>query len=123
MKVKLNEWAWRDEMSAVRLSDVENVQDHASEMQGYLDNFNLGANSDSLTGGGGTMVKREHTNYLMKGIRKDDDWRFFNQMMYNMINSLTNNHQEVNKQIDTHKAWQQLKIDLAGIALLAPAKT
>ena len=56
-KVKLNVWALRDEMSAVRLGDCENVQDYASKIQGYVNDFNLCADSDCSTGGGGTRPK------------------------------------------------------------------
>jgi len=43
-KVKLIEWALQDEMSSVRLGDCENVQNYASKIQGYMNNFNLCAN-------------------------------------------------------------------------------
>ena len=59
-KVKLNVWALRDEMSAVRLSDCENVQEYTSKIQSYVNDFNLCADTDSSTGSG-TMPKSEHT--------------------------------------------------------------
>jgi len=80
LKVKLNVWALRDEMSAVILSDCENVQEYASKILSYLNGFNLCADLDSSTGSG-TMPKSEHTYYLIKGVPKDDDWRFFTQVM------------------------------------------
>jgi hypothetical protein len=42
-KLKLNVWGLQDEMSAVRLGECENVQDYPSKIQGYVNNFNLGA--------------------------------------------------------------------------------
>jgi hypothetical protein len=59
-KVKLNVWALRDEMSAVKLRDCENVQEYASKIQGDVNDFNLCAYSDSATGSG-TMPKSEHS--------------------------------------------------------------
>jgi len=49
-KVKPNVLTLRDEMSAVRLGYCENVQEHASKIQGYVSDFNLCADSDSSTG-------------------------------------------------------------------------
>jgi len=40
-KVKLNVWGLGDEMSAVRLSDCENVQEYTSKIQSYVNDFNL----------------------------------------------------------------------------------
>jgi len=71
-KVKLNVWALQDEMAAVKLRDCENVQEYASKIQGYLNDFNLCADSST---GSGTMPKSELSYYLMLGIPKDDDWR------------------------------------------------
>jgi len=71
-KVKLNVWALRDEMSAVRLSNCEIVQEYTSKIQSYVNDFNLGADTDSSTGSG-TMPKSEHTYHLMKGVMQDDD--------------------------------------------------
>ena len=79
--MKLNVWALGHVMSAVRLGDCENVQDYAWKIQGYVNDFNLCADSDRPTGGGGMKPKSEHTHYLMKSIRKDDDRWFFTQLM------------------------------------------
>jgi len=76
--VKLNNWALPDEMSMVKLSDCENMQQYASHIQGYTNLFNLCADSST---GSGTMPKSEHSYYLMQGIPNDDDWRFFTQLM------------------------------------------
>jgi hypothetical protein len=62
LKVKLNVWALPDEMSGVRLSDWENVQEYASKIQWYVNDFNLCANTDSSSSTGrGMMPKSEHT--------------------------------------------------------------
>jgi hypothetical protein len=58
--VNLSVWALRDDMSAVRWSDCENVQEYASKIQSYVNDFNPCANTDSSTGTG-TMQKSEHT--------------------------------------------------------------
>jgi hypothetical protein len=55
-------------MSAVKLRDSENVQEYASKILGYVNDFNLCAVSST-----GTMPKSEHSYYLMQGIPKDDD--------------------------------------------------
>jgi len=62
LKVKLNVLALRDEMSAVKLRDCENVQVYASKIQGYVNDFNLYADSST---GSSTMPKSEHSYYLM----------------------------------------------------------
>jgi len=121
-KVKLNVWALRDEMSAVKLRDCENVQEYASKIQGYVNDFNLCAHSDSSTGSG-TMPKSEHSYYLMKGIPKDDDWRFFTQLMYDKIDTLADKAEEVIMKMKAHEARQQQEVDLESIELLALAKT
>jgi len=78
--VNLNVWAWRDEMLAVRFRDCENVQQYASRVQSDVNNFNLCADSSTSP-----MLKSEHSYYLMMGIRRDDDWRFFTQLMFDKI--------------------------------------
>jgi hypothetical protein len=60
-KVKLNVCALRDEISAVQLGDCDNMQDDASKIKVYMNNFNLSADSDISTGEGGTMPHSEHT--------------------------------------------------------------
>jgi hypothetical protein len=76
LKVKLIVWALQDEMSAVRSADCENVQDYVSKIQGCMNNFNVFADSEGATCGGGTMQKSEHTYHLIKGVPKDNDWMF-----------------------------------------------
>jgi hypothetical protein len=117
-KVKLNVWALRDEMSAVKLRDCENVQEYASKIQGYVNDFNLCA--ESLTS---MMPKSEHSYYLMQGIPNDDDWRFFTQLMYDKIDTLADKPEEVIMKMKAHETRQQQEVDLESIELLALAKT
>jgi len=121
-KVKLNVWALRDEMSAVRLSDCENVQEYASKIQSYVNDFNLCADTDRSSTGSGPMPKSEHTYYLMKGVLKDDDWRFFTQLMYDKIDTLADKPEEIVMKMKAHEERQQQEIHLESIELLALAK-
>jgi hypothetical protein len=98
-KVKLNVWALRDEMSAVKLRDCKNVQEYASKIQGYVNDFNLCAESST-----GTMPKSEHSYDLMQGILKDDDWRFFTQLMYHKIDTLADKPEEIETKMRAHEA-------------------
>jgi len=59
----------------------------------------------------------------MKGVPKDDDWRFFTQLMYNKIETLANKPEEIVTKMKAHEAWQQQEVDLESIELLALAKT
>jgi transcription initiation factor IIF auxiliary subunit len=93
-KVKLNVWALRNEMSVVKLSICENVQEYTSKIQSYVNDFNLCAETNRSTGHG-TMLKSEHTYYDMKGKPKDDDWMFFTQLMYDKIDSLADKPEEI----------------------------
>jgi hypothetical protein len=124
LKVKLNVWALRDEMSAVRMSDCENVQEYASMIQSYVNDFNLCPDTDSSSStGSGPMPKSEHTYYLMKGVPKDDDWRFFTQLMKDKIDTLADKLDEIVTKMKAHEARQQQAVDLERIELLAQAKT
>jgi hypothetical protein len=73
-KVKLNVISLRDEISAMKLSDCENVQEYVSMIKGYVNDFNLWADSSTRCD---TMLKSEHTYYHMKVVPKDDCWRVF----------------------------------------------
>jgi hypothetical protein len=117
-KVKLNVWALHDEMSAVKLSDCKNVQEYASKIQGYVNDFNLSVESSTST-----MPKSEHSNYLMQGIPKDDDWRVFTQLMYDKIDTLADKPEEIVTKMKAHQARHQQEVDLESIELLALAKT
>jgi len=123
-KVKLNMWALRNKMSAVKLSDCENVQEYASKIQSYVNDFNPCADTDSSSStGSGTMPKSEHTYYLMKGVPKNDDWRFFTQLMYDKIETLADEPEEIVTKMKAHDARHQQEVDLESIELLALAKT
>jgi len=123
-KVKLNVWALRDEMSAVKLNDCENVQEYASKIQSYVNDFNFCADTDSTSStGSGTMLRSEHTYYLMKGVPKDDDWRFFTQLMYDKIDTLADKPEAIVTKMKAHEARHQQEVDLESIELLALAKT
>jgi hypothetical protein len=117
-KVKLNVWALRDEMSAEKLRDCENVLEYASKIQGYVNDFNLCAECST-----GTMAKSEHSYYLMQGIPKDDDWRVFTQLMYDKIDTLAYKPEEIVTKMKAHEARHQQEVDLESIELLALAKT
>ena len=103
-KVKLNVWALQDEMSAVKFRDSKNVQEYASKIQGHVNDFNLCADSST---GSGTMPKSEHCCYLMQGIPKDNDWRFFTQLMYDKIDTLADKPEEIVTKMKAHEARLQ----------------
>jgi len=113
-KVKLNVWALREEMSAVKLSNCENVQEYASKIQGHVNDFNHCADSST---GSGTMPKSEHSYYLMQGIPKDKDWRFFTQLMYDKIDTLADKPEEIVMKMKAHEARLQ-KDDDSGVAAM-----
>jgi hypothetical protein len=119
-KVKLNVWALRDEMSAVRLSNCENVQEYASKIQGHVNDFNLCADSST---GSGTMPKSEHSYYLMQGIPKDDDWRFFTQLMYDKIDTLADKPEEIVTKMKAHEARLQKDDDSEVAAMFSKLRT
>jgi hypothetical protein len=69
------------------------------------------------------MPKSEHSYYLMQGIPKDDDWRFFTQLMYDKIDTLADKPEEIVTKMKAHEARHQQEVDLESIELLALAKT
>jgi hypothetical protein len=69
------------------------------------------------------MPKSEHSYYLMKGVPKDDDWKFFTQVMYHKIDTLADKPEEIVKKMKAHEARHQQEVDLESIELLALAKT
>jgi hypothetical protein len=87
-------------------------------IQGYVNVFNLCAESST-----GTMPKSEHSYYLMQGIPKDDDWRFFTQLMYDKIDTLADKPEEIVMKIKAHKARHQQEVDLESMELITLAKT
>ena len=102
-KVKLNVWASLDKMSAVNLSNYENVQEYTSKIQRYVNDFNLCTDTNSSTSSG-TMLKSDHTYYLRKGVPKDDDQRFSTQLLYDKIDTLADKPQEIVTKMKSHDA-------------------
>jgi len=117
-KVKLNVWALRDEMSAVKLRDCENVQEYASKIQGYANDINLCAESST-----DTMPKSEHSYYLMQGIPKDDDWRVFTQLMYDKIDTLADKPEEIVTKTKAHEARLQKEDNSEVAAMFSKLQT
>jgi len=119
-KVKKNVSALSDEMSAVKLRDCENVQEYTSKMQRYVNDVNLCANSST---GSGTMPKSKHTYYLIKGIPKDDDWRFMTQLMYDKSDTRPANPDEIVMMMRVHAAQLQQDDDSVVAALFGMIRT
>jgi len=117
-KVKLNVWALRDKMSAVKSSNCENVQEYASKIQCYVNDFNLCAESST-----GTMPKSEHSYYLMQGIPKNDDWRFFTQLMYDKIDTLADKQEEIVSKMKADEARLQKDNDSEVAAMFSKLRT
>jgi hypothetical protein len=69
------------------------------------------------------MPNREHSYYQMKGILKDEDWRFFTQLMYDKIDTLANKLEEVIIKMKAHTVRQHQEVDLESIELLALSAT
>jgi hypothetical protein len=105
-------------MSAVKLSNWENVQEYTSKIQGYVNDFNLCGESST-----GTMPKSERSYYLMLSIPRDNDYRFFTQLMYDKIDTLADKPEEIVTQMKANEARHQQAVDLESIELLALAKT
>ena len=110
-------------MSAVGLSHCENVQEYSSKIQSYVNDFNLCADSNSSSTGSSTMLKSEHTYYLMKGIPKDDHWRFFTQLMYDMIDTLADKPEEVVTKMKAHEPQLQKEDDSDVAVMLSNLRT
>jgi len=87
-----------------------------------VNDFDLCANTANLTGSG-TMPKSKHTYYLMKGVLKDDDWRFFTQLIYNKIDTLANKPEEVIVKMKAHKAQLQKHNDPEVAAMFSKLRT
>jgi hypothetical protein len=107
-------------MFPVRVGDCQNVQDYASKMQGYVNNLNLSADTST---GSSTMPKSEHSYHLMQGIPKDDDWKFFTQLMYDTINTLADNPEQIVRTLRAHEAQVQMDDDLEVIAMSSKLQT
>jgi hypothetical protein len=57
------------------------------------------------------------------GVPKDDDWRFFTQLMYDNIDTLADKPGEIVTRMKSHEARQQHEVNFESIELLALAKT
>jgi hypothetical protein len=90
-------------MSAVKLSNCKNLQEYTSKIQGYVNDFNLCAESST-----GTMPKSEHSYHLMQGIPKDNDWRVFTQLMYDKINTLDDTVGKIFTRMKAHELLLQM---------------
>jgi hypothetical protein len=111
-KVKLNVSPLQDNMSAAKLKDCENGQKSASKIQGYVNNFNLCAESST-----GSIAKSGHSYYLMQGILKDNNWRLLTQLTYNKIDTLADNPEEIVTKIRGHEVRLQYEhnLEVAGM--------
>jgi hypothetical protein len=58
------------------------------------------------------MQKSEHSYYLMQGIPKDNDWRFFTQLMYDKIDTLADKPEEIVMKMKAHEARHHQEVDL-----------
>jgi hypothetical protein len=105
-------------MSALKLSNCENVPEYASKIQGYVNDFNLCADSST-----GTMPKTEHSYSLMQGIPKNDDWRFLTQLMYDKRDTLADKPDKIVTKMKARHARYQPEVDFERIELLALPKT
>ena len=85
-----------------------------------MNDFNLCADTPT---GSGTMTKAEHRYYLMLGIPKDDDWRFFAQLIYDKIDPLADKPEEVFVKINAHEARLQKDDDSDVTAMFSMLRT
>jgi hypothetical protein len=85
--------------------------------QGYVNDFKLCAESSTST-----MPQSKHSYNLMQGIPKNDDWRFFTQLMYDKIDTLADKPEEIVTKMKVHEVRHQHEVDMESIELLALAK-
>jgi hypothetical protein len=104
-------------MSAMKLSNSENVQEYTSKIQSYVNDFNLCADNDSLTATG-MMPQSERTHYLMKRVPKNDDWRVFTQLRYDKIDTLADTPEVVIAKMNIQAARSQKDDDSKVAAML-----
>jgi hypothetical protein len=119
-KVKLKVCTLRNERSAVKLSNCENVQEYASKIQGHVNDFNLCADSST---GSGPMPRSEHSYYLMQRIPKDADWRFITQLMYDKIDTLADKPKEIITKMEANQAQLQKDDDSEVAAVFSKLRT
>jgi len=122
-KMRLSVWPAQDEMSAVRFSDCENVQEYSSKIQSYVNDFNLCADTDSSSTGCGTMAKSEHTIYLIQGVPKDTDRTIFTQLIYHKIDTLAEEEEEIIVKMKANKVRLQKEDDSEVAALFSKLQT
>jgi hypothetical protein len=119
-KVKLNVCALQDKMAVVELRHCENVEEYASKIQGYVNDFNLFADSWADSG---TMPKSEHSYYLMQGIPKDNYWRFFTKLIYHKIDTQSEKPEEIVTKKRAHEEWLQQEDSLGVAAMFLDLRT
>jgi hypothetical protein len=59
----------------------------------------------------------------MQGIPKDDDWKFFTQLMYDTINTLADNPEQIVRTLRAHEAQVQMDDDLEVVAMSSKLQT
>jgi hypothetical protein len=96
-KAKLSVWALQDEMSAANLRYCETVQEYASMIQGYENNFN-----PSVEYSTSMMPNSEESCYVMHGIPNNHDLRYFTQLIYDKIDTMVDKPQEIVTKMKAH---------------------
>jgi hypothetical protein len=82
-KLKLNVFQIREELLQIKLEDCGDVETYASRIDRKVKDYNLcsepstAANAKSV----GRMMDEEHVFYLLRGIPRNDDWKFFLELM------------------------------------------
>lgn len=97
-------------MSASRVGDRKHVLKYLSKIESYVNDFNDCADTDGSYTCTYTMPNSKHIQYLMIGVLKDDHWRVFIEMMYDMIHTLANMPKEVATKMNAHTLQFQ-KVD------------
>jgi hypothetical protein len=69
------------------------------------------------------VQKSEHTYYLKKGVPKDNDWRFFIQLMYDKIDTLTEKPEKVITKMKAHEARLQKEDDSEVAVMFSKLRT
>ena len=86
-------------------------------IQSYVNDLNHCTNMDSSYAASGTMPKIEQTNYLMQGAPRDNDWRYFTELIYDKMDTLADKPEEVIMFMKPYEVRLQKKDDseVAGI--------
>jgi hypothetical protein len=114
--VKFNVWSVHNEMPAVKFSNCQNVQKYASKIQEHMNYFNV---CTEISTGSSMMPNCEHSYFLIQGILKDDDWRFFTQVMYDKIYNLADKPVQDVTQMIAHEMQFQKDSDLVAAVMLS----